>query len=93
MNAGAPAPTAARHSDGRAGPAATVARLTLRPGTSPVLGVFFLSVAALFVMLAAELTGSAGLERTAGIVGLAFAEGLDAQLDQLEHEAGVREQL
>jgi succinate-acetate transporter protein len=74
-----------------------------------------------------ELTGTAGLEHAAGIVGLvfvavaayvgfatlledsarrtilpigrrgvaraAFAEGLGAQLDELEHEAGVREQL
>jgi succinate-acetate transporter protein len=129
--------------------------LTSPPGqASPVLGVFFLSVAAVFAMLMGgglvggkaaagvvvlfgavrfvlaglyELTSSVGVEHAAGIVGLvfvgvasyvgfavllednarrtilpigrrgparaAFAEGITAQLDQIEHEAGVREQL
>jgi hypothetical protein len=132
-----------------------LALLTGPPGqTSPVLGVFFLGVGAVFAMLTGgglaggkaaagmvvllgavrfvlsglyELTSSIGVERAAGIVGLvfvgiasyvgfaalledsarrtilpigrrgsakaAFAEGLTAQLDDLEHEAGVREQL
>ena len=129
--------------------------LTSAPGsTSPVLGVFFLSIAAIFLMLVGggltggkvaagaiilvgsvrfllsglfELTSATGVERAAGIVGLvfvavaayvglatliedsarrsilpigrrgparaSFSEGLGAQLDELEHEAGVREQL
>jgi hypothetical protein len=132
-----------------------VSILTSAPGsTSPVLGVFFLSVGAIFVMLVGggifggkvaagaiiltgsarfilsglyEATGASGLEHAAGIIGLVFAavagyvglatlledsarrqvlpmgrrgaarasfnEGLGAQLDELEHEAGVREQL
>ena len=129
--------------------------LTSPPGsTSPVSGVFFLGIAAVFVMLVGggvaggkaaagaiilagsvrfllsglyELTGSTGVEHASGIVGLIFvviagyvgvatllednarrsilpigrrgaahaalADGLEAQLDDLEHEAGVREQL
>jgi succinate-acetate transporter protein len=129
--------------------------LTSPPGhTSPVLGVFFLSVASIFVLLMGgglaggkaaagavmlvgsarfvlaglyELTASPGLQTAAGILGLvfvsvaayvglaalledsarrtilpigrrglaksAFTGGLDAQLTDLEHEAGVREQL
>jgi succinate-acetate transporter protein len=129
--------------------------LTSLPGqASPVFGVFFLSVAAIFAMLMGgglvggkaaagvvvlfgsvrfvlaglyELTSSVGVEHAAGIVGLvfvgvasyvgfavllednarrtilpigrrglartAFTEGLTTQLDQIEHEAGVREQL
>jgi succinate-acetate transporter protein len=133
----------------------SLASLSGQPGqTSHALGVFFLSISAIFMMLTGgglaggkaaagaiilcasarfvlaglyELTSSKSLEHAAGIVGLvfvgvaayvgfatlledsarrtilpigrrgaakdAFARGLDAQLDELEHEAGVREQL
>ena len=133
----------------------SIASLQGPPGrVSHAMGVFFLAIAAIFVMLTGgglaggkaaagaiilaasarfilsglyELTSSKGLEHAAGIVGLvfvavaayvgfaslmedsarrtllplgrrggarsAFASGLDAQLDELEHEAGVREQL
>lgn len=133
----------------------SLASLSGPPGrVSHALGVFFLSVGAIFVMLTGgglaggkaaagavilvasarfllsglyELTSSKGVEHAAGIVGLvfvgvaayvgfatlledsarrtmlpigrrgaaqdAFARGLDAQLHELEHEAGVREQL
>jgi uncharacterized protein len=133
----------------------SLASLSAAPGeVSHALGVFFLAVAAIFVMLTGggfaggkaaagaiilaasarfllsgvyELTSSTGVERAAGIVGLvfvavaayvgfaalledsarrsllplgrrgparhAFTRGVDAQLDQLEHEAGVRQQL
>ncbi len=129
--------------------------LTSPPGkTSPVLGVFFLAIGAIFVMLVGggilggkvaagaviltgsarfilsglyELTASTGVEHAAGIIGLVFvavaayvglatllednarrsilpigrrglaqtalSEGLAKQLNELEHEAGVREQL
>ena len=129
--------------------------LTGTPGqTNAVLGVFFLSIAAIFAMLLGgglaggkagagfvvlagsarfllsglyELNSSVGVEHAAGIVGLvfvavagyvglasliedsahrmilplgrrgaaraAFSESLDSQLQELEHEAGVREQL
>jgi uncharacterized protein len=133
----------------------SLASLSGPPGkTSPLLGVFFLGIAAIFVMLTGggivggkaaagavilmgsarfllsglyEILDSKGLEHAAGIVGLvfvvvaayvgfaslledsarhsilpigrrgpardAFEGGLSAQLAELEHEAGVREQL
>ncbi len=133
----------------------SLASMSGPPGrVSHAMGVFFLAIAALFIMLSGgglaggkaaagmiivmasarfllsglyELTSSKGVEHASGIVGLvfvavsgyvgfatlledsarrtllpigrrglakaAFSDGLGAQLDELEHEAGVREQL
>ena len=70
-------------------------------GTSHVMGVFFLAVGVLFMLLtgggvtagkvaagAVILVGSVRFTAAA-----ALSHGLDAQLAELEHEAGVREQL
>ncbi len=72
-------------SNGRVAAASTVARVTLRPIGSPLpLGASLLKDNARRSILP---IGRRGLARTA------LNEGLDAQLAELEHEAGVREQL